>query len=276
MSWWANTNGIAYEQPDTETDFPENDAKKGDKERKPGADADLDLPNLNDLSDVGWHIEKDPDSGWIPIAAGPLTYTQALDRCERRTVLDNSGRSTLSPRKDMDDHEPPRHSEGKDEGSNLTNMILQKIVDSAFDNNKGREEDPRMRELEQSLKAQADELTRMREEQLISRFDKIESAIAQLTGRENPEETVRRMLRQQSLGGDSPSVKIITDATDKVDKNVERLTGLLSQIIIKDAFKEENTRTPDQREDVADRLLQQVGDYDRARTLGHRAFGNTR
>jgi len=85
---------------------------------------------------------------------------------------------------------------------------------------------------------------------------------------------------KQRLGGggpvvtdNSPAVQLIKDTTDKMDKNVARLTGLFERTMLhSEVFNPEKTRTTQERDSKAGELLSEVQSRERSRTLRKDAF----
>lgn len=120
----------------------------------------------------------------------------------------------------------------------------------------------------------------MRDEREQERLDRIEANIAEIASRDpwsDPGQVarIRQAIGYQPPGvtDSSPAVQLLKDATDKMDKNVNRLTGLVERVVLKgDEFRPEETRTPEQKEAKAGELLGEVGKRQRSVDIRKRAF----
>ena len=73
----------------------------------------------------------------------------------------------------------------------------------------------------------------------------------------------------------SPTVQLIKDQSDKLDKNMNRLVGLLERAILRgqeDVIPEEHS-TPEERDQRAERLLGRMEQATRSRELRQELFG---
>ncbi|MBA7654783.1 hypothetical protein ES703_62676 [subsurface metagenome] len=68
-------------------------------------------------------------------------------------------------------------------------------------------------------------------------------------------------------------MQLIKDSTDKFDKNVGRLMGIIERTALRsEEFTPEQTRTPDQREHKAGELLHTVESRENSRQLRREVF----
>jgi len=153
---------------------------------------------------------------------------------------------------------------------------MKKMVDNMLDGGKGRGDGES--DTVHQLTERIENMERERQEE---RFDRIEGMVAQIAARDPWEEYDKIESMKQRLGGgapivtdQSPAVQLIKDTTDKMDKNVSRLVGLVERTMLhSDVFNPETTRTAKERETKAGELLGEVQSRDRSRGLRKDAFG---
>ncbi|KKK90638.1 hypothetical protein LCGC14_2721010, partial [marine sediment metagenome] len=275
MEWWARTRGLPFEE-DEYAFVPEAEAKA-----KKGARGEEDEPAAGQTMDagVGWKIEKDDDGDWVAIPGGPLpTYKEALEAAKQRQVLAAYAKRPASGADDNgDDEEGERPSrKGGKRGDSIVEKMMMKMVDKMLDGDQGKGSVES--ETIQRLMDRIDQMDKDRQEE---RMERLEGMVAQSLARDPWEDYDRISQMKERLGGgapavtdQSPAVQLIKDSTDKMDKNVGRLVGIMERIVLRDGdIKLENTRTPEAREDKAAELLETVQDRARSRGLRKAAFG---
>lgn len=275
FSWWSHTRGLPYTEDEF---FP--DGEDTDEGKRPGARAKKEEPVKGKPLDpgMGWKIEKDKDGDWVPIAGGPLeTYSEALDAARERQLISAYAKQQAD------------NGEGEDEGvsetgtrkgpkrqETLVEYMMKKVVDSMFDGAKGKgtEESETVRKLTERIETMEKE----REEE---RFERLEGMVAQIAARDPWDDYARieEMKQRLGVGGpvvtdQSPAVQLLKDTTDKMDKNVNRLVGLIERTMLRsDEFLPEQTRSAQQRETKAKEILSEVESRGHSRDLRKRTFG---
>ncbi|MDP3063630.1 MAG: hypothetical protein Q8O40_10560, partial [Chloroflexota bacterium] len=77
-------------------------------------------------------------------------------------------------------------------------------------------------------------------------------------------------------GTTSPTVTLIQDQTNKLDKNVNRVVGLIERLAIRgkgeEEFIPEEGGTPEEQDSRATRLLKRMNEADRSRELRRDLF----
>ncbi len=275
MEWWARTRGLPFQED--EYSF----VSEGEAKAKKGARGEEDEPAAGQTMDagVGWKIEKDDDGDWVAIPGGPLaTYKEALEAAKQRQVLAAYAKRPTSGADDNgDDEEGERPSrKGGKRGETLVDKMMLKMLDNmmAGDQGKASAESDTIARL-------TDRIDGMERERTEERFERMEGLLAQALARDPWDDFQRITEMKERLGGgapavtdQSPAVQLIKDSTDKMDKNVGRLVGIMERMVLRDSdIKLENTRTPEAREDKAAELLSTVQDRARARGLRNSAFG---
>ncbi len=275
MSWWANTRQLAFDEE--EYGFPP--LAKGEKEakgKKTGAEEEK--PDRRMDPGIGWKIEKDKDREWVALPGGPMSYPEAVEAARDRQVI------TAYARK-----EPSGESEGEESSGQETPLpkgakrqepfmefMMKKMVESMLDGNKGKGDGE-----SETVRHLTERIETMEKERQEERFEHLEGVIAQLAARDPWEEYDKIEAMKQKLGGgpsavtdSSPAVQLIKDTTDKMDKNVNRLVGLVERTMLhSDVFNPETTRTTKERADKAGALLGEVETRERSRDLRKGAFG---
>ncbi|MDP3061784.1 MAG: ArsR family transcriptional regulator, partial [Chloroflexota bacterium] len=181
------------------------------------------------MDDIGWKIEKDRDGEWVARPGGELkTYKEAL----RWAGTMNAARSSAGD--DGGDEEEEGAPAGKRRrrgGGRDPFMAL--LIERAFpDPNKA---DPRDDEIKK-LRERVEEMDKAQQE---DRMDRLESMIAGLANRDPLAEFAQLQERYAVLapsrgdGTTSPTVTLIQDQTNKLDKNVNRVVGLIERLAIR-------------------------------------------
>jgi len=274
MDWWSHSRGLPYAEdemfPDPE---PETRAKKGSRqeEKEAAQEAALD-------AGVGWRVEKDSDGEWVAVPGGPIqSYLQAQELAKQRQVI--AAYSKANPRNEPDDDEPeeegPARRGGRRGGSIVEKMML-RLLDGMLDGNKGRSSAE-----SETIARLTDRIEQMERDRNEERFERMEGLVAQALSRDPWDEydKINRMKERLGVGGpvvtdQSPAVQLIKDSTDKLDKNVGRLVGIVERVVLREGdIKLEETRSPEQREQKADELLGTVQSRSRSRGLRRSAFG---
>lgn len=266
VSWWSQSHQLKFDP--SEYDFEEKTEKKQTKAEEEATVLD---------AGVGYRIEKDSYGEWMHVPGGPMTLEQAIKAAKDRQIISAYGKKMSSGNEEEEDGERPTRR-GKPVES-TTDKILMKMMDVVMGDGVGRrsESDEKVARLEE-------ELQRMREDQMNERFERIEGMIAQVAqiGNRDPWEEYDRIEKwKERLGvgapaitDSSPAVQLIKDSSDKVQKGVDRLTGLVERIVLReDLYHPEETRNPREREQKAGELLEQVQNKEHSRQVRRATFG---
>ncbi|KKM78922.1 hypothetical protein LCGC14_1355140 [marine sediment metagenome] len=275
MEWWARTRGLPFHED--EYSF----AAEGEPKARKGARGEEDEPPAGQTMDagVGWKIEKDDDGDWVAIPGGPLaTYKEALEAAKQRQVLAAYAKRPSPGADDNGDDEEEGRSprKGGRRGETLIEKMMMKMVDKMMDDGDGKASAEN-----ETIARLTDRIDGMEKERNEERFERMEGLLAQALARDPWDDFQRITEMKDRLGGggaavtdQSPAVQLIKDSTDKMDKNVGRLVGIMERMILRDGdINLENTRTPQAREQKADELLDTVQDRARSRGLRRNAFG---
>lgn len=230
---------------------------------------------------IGWKIGKDQDGDWIAIPGGPMTYQEAVEAAERRQALKAMSAGYGSGDDSVESGEvKPAVRSTKPAAKNFQEIFLEKVLEKILDNG-DRKPDPAVQALQAQL-AQANTLIQqLKEQQENDRLERLEAAIASLAAKDPWNDPVQIARARQVLGvnnntvtDSSPAVQVIKDTSDKVDRNLGRLIGILEQQALKnEVFKEEKTRSPEEKETKAAELLNEAQNRTRAIELRKKTFG---
>jgi len=275
MSWWANSRRLDFDEE--EYGFPtqgEGRDKKGGK----GASKEEVKPEKRLDLGLGWKVGRDKDGAWIAQPGGQMSYQEAVDSSERRALIDSYGRGADEGGGE-EGAEGEAGTAGRRKGAPKETMfekMMMKMFESMIDGNTGKsagDSDTVLRLTER--------IENMEREKNEDRMERMEGMVAQALARDPWEDYDRIEAMKQRLGGgssgvtdSSPAVQLIKDTTDKADKNIARLVGLMERTVLRsDAFAPEETRNPKERESKAGQLLGEVQSRDRSRGLRKETFG---
>ena len=228
---------------------------------------------LEDLG-LGWQVSKDRDGEWVPKTNGDLSYKEAL----RMAATMNATR--------------PQRDEGEEDGdsprgrrSDFQTTLLEKLLDNTLSGNGKREspDDDRFRKLEEELAKNREDLAREREERANERMQKMENMLAAALNRDPIEQffAMREKLAlfdgppQPMVTDQSPTVQLIKDSSDKFDKGMNRVAGVIEQVVLRaqgDYVPEEHS-SDDERERRAAELAGRMEQSDRSQDLRKDLFG---
>ncbi|MBA7697742.1 hypothetical protein ES703_106410 [subsurface metagenome] len=275
VGFWAKTRGLPYSEDEESWKVPDKTGKglakdkAGAKEEKPAHPMDL---------GIGWKVGKDRAGDWLPQQGGPLTYEDALDRAERRATI--AAYSTGGG--DEESEEAPEGEtaaptkKGKAAAPPFVETLMLKMFDNMMDGGggKGSASDAKVEALEGQIAA-------MRDDRMEERFQNMEGLIAQAVSH-NPWDDFSSFQQQAQRFGyapnvvtdQSPAVQLIKDSTEKLDRNISRLLGIVERTALRsEEFTPEETRTTGARDQKAGELLSTVQGRDRSRQLRRDAFG---
>lgn len=281
VSWWAHTRGLPYK----DEDFPilEEEAAKG-KKAAPKEEPKKGAAKLMEDAGIGWKVIKDKDGDWVAVPGGIMTQEEATAAAERRATiaamsLGGAAATAEEPAEGGEGKPVPRAPKAP---RSFQDIFMEKAVDHFFDEKKGRgdEDSPQMKALSDQVRKQTETIERMREEREQEWRDRVDANIAEIASRDpwsDPGQVarIRQAIGYQPPGvtDSSPAVQLLKDATDKMDKNVNRLTGLVERVVLKgDEFRPEETRTQAEKEAKAGELLGEVGKRQRSTDIRKRAF----
>jgi len=271
ISFWANTRGLPYREEDYFAEDEEEE--KGKKTKKEGSEPKRPLD-----TGQGWRVGKDKHGDWVALPGGPMVYDEAVAAAERRALIASYGTPTIEEEAgEVEEGEEgkPRRTGGKRPES-VVDYMMKKVIDSFVDGTKGRGdgESTEVRRLTERI----EDMERERQEE---RFERIEGLVAQAVNRDpwDDYDRIQKMKERLGAGGpivtdQSPAVQLIKDSTDKVDKNVNRLVGIVERVVLKsDEFRPEETRSPEEREKRAGEILDTAHSGDRHRRVRRDTFG---
>ncbi len=226
-------------------------------------------PGSEFVEDLGWKVEKDKDGDWVPRPGGELSYEKAL----KYAATLNATRA--SPSDDGGGDEDGEAASGKRRRRG-SDPIMTLLIERAFPDRDGRDEE---------IKALREELNREREARQEERFDRLEGMVSSALNRNPVQEYLGMKQQIEAIEGprqappvvtdQSPTVQLIKDQSDKLDKNVNRLTGILERAVLRgqeEVIPEDNS-TPEERDQRAERLLGRMEQAGRSRELRRELFG---
>lgn len=260
---------LRYWSDYTEQDLTERLIARLD--RTEGARADDDKDAAVDELGIGWGIEKDRDGEWGPSAGGEMTQVQAVKAAAQMNVTRGRGR--------------PRDDDGGDGGGRRAEPFGVEQVLAIIDRlkpDKG-DTDEKLQRLEERLEDQREALAAEREGRLTDKLGEMAQQITSLANRDpvtayqKAKETVYAFEgdRQPMVTDSSPTVQLAKDVGDKVDKNMNRVVGLLEQVLLRNQgeYSPEHASTPEAQEDRAERLGDRMTQTARSEALGRDLFG---
>lgn len=275
VSWWSHSRGLPFAEDEL---FPESEGDEKPRKGAAGKAGDDQRPERPLDPGMGWKIAKDRDGDWVAIPGGPMNYKEATEGAERRHLI---GAYQL-PKGDDDGEEPaegdsPKASRrGVKREEPLVDKLMLKLIDKVFDGDQGRgsEADARVERLQEQMAA-------MQAERQEERFERLEGLVAQVAGRDPWDEydKIQALKDRLGVGGgavtdQSPAVQIIKDSSDKLDKNVSRVVGIMERFILREGnFQPEETRTPGERDTRAGELLDTARGREASRDLRRQTFG---
>jgi hypothetical protein len=283
ISWWAHTRGLPYK----DEDFPYLEAEASGGKR-PADKEPLKTGAAKVLEDagIGWKVGKDKDGDWTAMPGGTLTQEAATAAAERRATIAAMGMGAV----EATSEESPAGGEGKSAakaakpGISFQDKLMDKVLDFFIDNKtgKGDGESEAIKALRDEVRRSNEALAAMKDQQDRDWKASMEANLAEALSRDpwgntrNIEELRTRLgVSGSGVTDSSPAVQLIKDVTQKADKSVDRLTGLVERLVLKtDEFRPEDKRTPEEKEkkagDILEEAQRKVHSQDvRKRTFGH-------
>jgi len=274
ISFWAHTRGLPYDEE--EFDFGAEAEGKG---KKAGAKAGKVEEKPEKRLDLGrgWKVDRDRDGAWITVPGGPMSYPEAVDAAERRALIDSYKRGGPGEEGEGDEtgEEGIPARKGAKRGESLLEYMMKKMVDNMLEGGKGKGDGD-----SETVRVLTERIDNMERERTEERFERLEGMIASAVSRDPWEDydKIQAMKERIGVGGpvvtdQSPAVQLIKDSTEKLDKNVGRLMGIIERTALRsEEFKPEQTRSPQDKENKAGELLGEVQARDRSRGLRHDVF----
>ncbi len=260
---WAKIMNLDYDPGEFDTnttDDAEGKDTKGGKKEKPSNPMDLGM---------GWQVKKDKDGEWVPVQGGDLNYEQALLHCERMNMARGYAAAETG---DDAVEEPGKPRAGKTKQSpmdTLLQTLLTKMVEQMTN--------PKKEGDSEELKVLRLRIQQLEDDKAQRWREGIESTLAALVSRDPVKEI---MDRKKELGlegtptvtSPSPAVQVITDQSNKLEKQGDRLLGILERRLLKDDYVPEETRTPTEREKKAGELLNSANSNEHSKQLRKELF----
>lgn len=261
---WSKTRGLPFNAAEFKD---EDEPSTSPKVKAPGKGGTVD-------PGIGWKIEKDKNGEWVARPGGPIEdYEVALDRAERRQALQQYTGSGGEG-----DDEQPKIKSGAKAQPSLTDQLLSTVLTKMVENMDGGKN----RGESDEVKLLREEVRRMKEDKQEQRFERIEGMITNIANRDPLAEFEDIQERRKKLGlvaapvvtDASPAVQLIKNTGDKLDKQVDKITGLLErQMLLREGdYKPEETRTLQDREAKAEQLSQVISTRERSRELRKKLF----
>jgi len=222
------------------------------------------------IEDLGWKVEKDRDGDWVPRPGGELSYEKSL----RYAATLNATRSSAGDEGGNEEDEDAPAGKRRRRGGGR-DPILTLLIERAFPDKDDRDED---------LKALREELSKEREARQEERFSRLEGMIGSALNKNPFQEYLEIKQQVEAIEGprqvptvtdQSPTVQLIKDQSDKLDKNMNRVVGLLERAMLRgqDEVIPEEHSTPEERDKRAERLLGRMQQAGRSRELRRELFG---
>jgi hypothetical protein len=226
-------------------------------------------PGSEFVEDIGWKVEKDKDGDWVPRPGGDLSYEKAL----KYAATMNATRGS-SAEEDAGEEEEGGGGRKRRRGGGR-DPILTLLIERAFPDKDSRDDE---------IRALREELDREREARQEERFNRLEGMVSSALSRNPVQEYMEMKQQVEAIEGprqppivtdQSPTVQLIKDQSDKLDKNMNRLVGILERAVLRgqeEVIPEEHS-TPEERDKRAERLLGRMEQATRSRELRQELFG---
>ena len=233
---------------------PEGD--KGDRNR-PGADL---------MEDIGWKMVKDRDGDFVALPGGELTYEKAL----RYAATTMASRGSPKGEVGGDDDEPTTDKRRRGGQDPLVTLLLDRLLP------KEGGSDDKVAVLEAKLE-------KLQEDARAAEMSELKGMVAAIANRDPIADFLAMKERLVLIDGgprgpevtdQSPVVQLYKDTSHMMDKNVNRLVGMMEQLMLRGAGElvPEDTSTPAEREAKAEALLAEMDQGDRSRALRKELF----
>ncbi|KKN16423.1 hypothetical protein LCGC14_0976010 [marine sediment metagenome] len=234
---------------------PEGD--KGDRSR----------PGSEFIEDIGWKVVKDRDGDYVALPGGELTYDKAL----RYAATMMASRGSPKGEVDGDDDEPTIGKRRRGGQDPLVTLLLDRLLP------KEGGSDDKVAVLEAKL-------AKLQEDARAAEMTELKGMVAAIANRDPIADFLAMKERMMLLDGgprgpevtdQSPVVQLYKDTSHMMDRNVNRLVGMMEQVMLRGAGElvPEDTSTPEERERKAAALLAEMDQGDRSRALRKEVFG---
>lgn len=276
---WGQFCGLPYNPDDLPTE--ESSQGKGGK-----ASAKPLSAQLADEAGIGYRVDVDQWGNWKAVVGGPLSYQEALDKAERRATIAamTAGQVVAGAEEAAEGTEGKQAPKGMKKVESLQDYFMKKVIDEFIEGKKGKgdgESSELVRALQTQISTLQTSLKDMKDQQLQDRLGSMEANLAAIASRDPWSDPAELARARQSLGipsttvtDNSPVVQILKDSSDKLDKNVGRLVGLVERVALKsDEFRPEEKRSSEEKEAAASALLTEAASRDRSKALRQRTFG---
>ncbi len=182
-----------------------------------------------------------------------------------------ASRGTPRVEAEEDDDEPPTGKRRRRERDPLVTLLLDRLLPRDGGSNSEVQE----------LKAQ---LAKLQEETRAAEMSELRGMIGQALSRDPLAEYLTMKERMTMLDGgprvpevtdQSPVVQLYKDTSHMLDRNMNRLVGMMERVMLRgaDELVPEDTSTPEEREAKAATLLAEMNQGDRSRALRREGFG---
>jgi len=271
LSWWGKTRGLPYREEDYF--WEDQEEEKDKKAKREGSEPKRPLD-----TGQGWRVGKDKHGDWLALPGGLMIYDDAVAAAERRALIASYGTPTTEEEAgEVEEGEEgkPRRT-GSKRSESMVEYMMKKLVDNLIDGGKGRGDGE-----SDTVKRLTERIDDMEREKTEERFERMEGLVAQVVNRDpwDDYDRIQKMKERLGVGGpivtdQSPAVQLIKDSTEKVDKNVNRLVGIVERVVLRsDEFRPEETRSGEEREEKAGQLLDTARSGDRSRRARRDTFG---
>lgn len=282
ISAWSTARGLPYD----ENEFPLEGFDKG-KSVKPGEKEETKTGAAKLMADagIGWKVVKDKDGDWVAQPGGTMSQEEATAAAERRATIAAMGLGVPA----ASSEETPESGDGKPvpktgKGSrSFQDIFMEKAIDHFFDKDKTKdgEDSPTIKALTVQVQQANQTIQQLKDQQEKEWKEKMEANLAAIASRDpwsDPTEIARARqllnIPSTTVTDNSPAVQVLKDSTEKIDKNVGRLVGLIERVALKsDEFRPEERRSSAEKEAKAGDLLNEAAERERARALRLRTFG---
>lgn len=261
----------------TDTSIPEEIARIIDKDRPPEADGAT--GEDADVFGLGWRVEKDESGECMPVAGGEIkSYMQA---CRVATAMNaSSGRG--------------KHGEGDSGGKgSVIDPTVQILIDRAFpEEGRGGGKDtldqvkaivdlvvPKKAEGEESeVQTLRRQLQEERDRATQKQLADLNALVTAALQRDPVKEYLEMHERITALTGgpisdNSPTVQVLKDSTDKLERFGTRGLGLLERVVLRNQPLEPEGGSEEDQEQRAEGLANRLEGDSRQRQLKREVYG---
>lgn len=224
------------------------------------------------IEDMGWQVVKDKDGDWITKPGGELTQREAL----KWAATNNAIRPARED--DEEDEAPKRRGSrqpARQEQPNMLEIIttVKELMTPADTSGK-----------DDQVRALTERIEQMDRDRQDDRMTKLEELMAATVNR-NPVTEFLQMRDQMDamnprsgVTDNSPTVQLVKDTSDKLDRNMTRLAGIIERVALRapsatDENIPDQEYTPEEREDRAGKLVDRMSQNSESKQLRRELFG---